>query len=282
MAHSGLAWLEATPEGREWLGLLPQLITECTEEWALRLDGDPFAYAFASLARPVTLRDGTPAVLKIQFPGRESEHEADALEVWDGDGAVRLLARDDERHALLLERALPGTSLNGVDDALDVILGLLPRLWKPAGEPIHRLAEEAAWWASTLEDEWEERGRPCERALLDAALDAMRQLAPTQGEQVLLHQDLHPDNVLVAEREPWLVIDPKPLVGEREFSAAPIVRAPELGHGRREVLYRFDRVTGELGLDRQRARGWTIAQTVAWGLGHEGHLEVARWLLEAE
>ena len=109
----------------------------------------------------------------------------------------------------------------------------------------------------------------------------MRELPPTQGEQVLVNQDLHPENVLAAEREPWLLIDPKPLVGEREFSAAPVVRAPELGHGRREVLARFDRVTGELGLDRERARGWTIAQTVAWSLGDEQSLEVARWLLEA-
>jgi streptomycin 6-kinase len=162
-----------------------------------------------------------------------------------------------------------------------VIVGLLPRLWRTAGEPIHTLADEAAWWASMLEPEWEQRGRPCERRLLDAAMDALAELPSTQGEQVLLHQDLHPDNVLAAAREPWLVIDPKPLVGEREFAAAPVVRAPELGHGRDEVLHRFDRVTGELGLDRERARGWTIAQSVAWGLGHDRHLEVARWLLEA-
>lgn len=281
MVHPGLAWLEASPEGRAWLARLPQLMRECEDAWGLANAAPPFTYAFASLVYPV-IADGKPAVLKIQFPDRESEHEANALELLDGGGAARLLARDDERRALLLERILPGTSLNGEDGALDVILSLLPRHWKPAGEPIHTLEEEAARWAATLEDEWEERGRPCERRLLDAALDALRELPPTQGEQVLVNQDLHPDNVLAsARREPWLVIDPKPLVGERELSAAPVVRAPELGHGRRQVLDRFDRVTGELGLDRERARGWTIGQTVAWGLGHEGHLEVARWLLEA-
>ena len=100
---------------------------------------------------------------------------------------------------------------------------------------------------------------------------------------MLLHQDLHGDNVLAAEREPWLAIDPKPLVGERELGVAPIVRSPELGHSRRDVLYRFARLTGELGLDRERARGWTIAQTLAWSTGedyHETHVETARWLLE--
>ena len=280
MAHPGLAWLESRSDGREWLGRLPELMAECEEAWDVSSRGEPFAYAFASLAYPV-ISGGRPAVLKVQFPDRESEHEADALELLDGDGAVRLLARDDERRALLLERCVPGRALHGQEDAFDVILGLLPRHWKPASGRIHTLADEAAWWASSLEDEWNELGRPCERRLLDAALDAMRELPPTQGEQVLVNQDLHPDNVLAAGREPWLVIDPKPLIGEREFSAAPVVRAPELGHGRPEVLERFDRVTGELGLDRERARGWTIAQSVAWGLEHEPHLEVARWLLEA-
>jgi streptomycin 6-kinase len=132
---------------------------------------------------------------------------------------------------------------------------------------------------------WEEAGRQVERRLLDASLEALGELAPTQGEQVLLHQDLHGDNVLAAEREPWLVIDPKPLVGEREFAVAPIVRSVELGHSRRDVLYRLDRLTSELGLDRERARGWTIGQTIAWSVGseyHETHVETARWLVEGQ
>ena len=101
---------------------------------------------------------------------------------------------------------------------------------------------------------------------------------------MLLHQDLHGENVLAAEREPWLAIDPKPLAGEREFAVAPIVRSAELGHSKSDVLGRLDRLTAELGLDRERARGWTIAQTVAWaadgGAHLETHLETARWLLE--
>jgi streptomycin 6-kinase len=100
---------------------------------------------------------------------------------------------------------------------------------------------------------------------------------------VLLHQDLHGGNVLAAGREPWLAIDPKPLVGERELSAAPFVRSPELGHSRRAVLRRLDALTSELGLDRERARAWTIAQSVAWcdGDAPSIHLDVARWLVEA-
>jgi streptomycin 6-kinase len=248
--------------------------------WSLTL-GEPYIQGVCGYTTRAELADGTPAVLKLVDPHRETEHEADALEVWDGDGAVRLLDRDETGYVLLLECCVPGTTLRtlGQDGALDVLIGLLPRLWKPSGEPIHRLADEAAWWADYLPETW--RG---ERDLLDAALAALRELPPTQGEHVLLHQDLHAGNVLAAEREPWLVIDPKPLVGEREFAVAPIVRGFELGHSKRDVRYRFDRLTSELGLDRERARGWTIAQTVAWtadGMHAARHMESARWLLEA-
>jgi streptomycin 6-kinase len=204
---------------------------------------------------------------------REAEHEPDALRAWDGNGAIKLLRQEGD--VMYLERCEPGTPLSaaGQEAALDVLVELLPRLWIAAGEPFHTLADEAAWWAEYLPHEF--RG---ERRLLEAALDAIASLAPAQGEQVLLHQDLHGDNVLAARREPWLVIDPKPLVGEREFAVAPIVRSRELGESKRDVLHRFDRLTAELGLDRERARGWTIAQTVAWSNG-PWHDSVAEWLL---
>lgn len=235
---------------------------------------------------PARTPDGADVVLKVQQPHRESEHEAAALERWDGDGAVRLLDHDPAEHALLLERAVPGTPLSsiGQEAALDVFVELLPRLWKPAGAPFGTLAAEAARWAGSLERTWQRSGRPFERKLLDAALEALRELRGGQGEQVLLHQDLHAGNVLAAQRQPWLAIDPKPLAGERELGLAPVVRSRELGHSRRGVLRRFDRLVDELGLDRERARGWTIGQTIAWafdGEPRQTHADVARWLLEA-
>jgi streptomycin 6-kinase len=283
--HSGLAWLNESKDGRAWLGRLPRLVTECAEQWSLRI-GDAFPYAFESLASAVTLPDGTDAVLKVQFPGRENEHEAAALKRWNGDGAVRLLAHDAHRHALLLERCEPGTALSDLeqDEALSVVASLLPRLWKHAGEPFRSLADEAAWWAGYLPVSWERAGKPFERGLLDAALDVLESFPESQGELVLLSQDLHAGNILRATREPWLVIDPKPLAGEREFSIAAIVRGDELGRGPRHVRHRLNRLTSELGLDRDRTRGWTLAQTLAWAVDNdEGefdqrHVETARWL----
>jgi streptomycin 6-kinase len=275
--HERLTWVEELPEGRAWVAELPRLLEECVEQWSLRLE-EPIGDGFDAVVIPAG-----DAVLKIQFPHREAEHEADALRVWGGDGAVRLLAHDPERHALLIERARPGTHLTSVgqEAALDVFVGLLPRLWKPAGAPFRPLADEAAWWIGYLPRSWEATGRPIERALLDRAIETLRELAATQGEQVLLHQDLHADNVLSAEREPWLAIDPKPLAGEREFAVASLVRGYELGHSKRATLHRFDRITSELGLDRERARGWAVGQAYAWGIDQPGHVEVARWLLEA-
>jgi streptomycin 6-kinase len=231
------------------------------------------------------LPDGRPAVLKLIYPDRESEHEADALALWDGHGAVQLFARDDDLSAMVIERCEPGTTLAaaGADVALNALIALLPRLWVETGEPFHTLEDEAAWWIGYLPEQWERSDRMVERRLVDAAVEALSTLSRSQGQQVLLHQDLHGDNVLAAEREPWLVIDPKPLIGEREFAVAPIVRSFELGHSKRDALYRLDRLTSELGLDRERARGWTIGQTMAWAFDSEyipTHLETVRWLLE--
>ncbi len=279
----GVEEIGKSPSGRAWVASLPDLLDQVAERWQLEI-GDAFPDASASLTLLATRADGTRVVLKLQYPHREAEQEAAALALWDGAGAVGLLAYDPDRHALLLELCEPGTPLFELqqDEALDVLIELLPRLWRPADASFASLAAEAEHWASTLPEAWEEAGRPFERGLLDAALDAIEALAPTQGEPVLLHQDLHTGNVLRARRGRWLVIDPKPLLGEREFGLAPIVRGAELGHSREHVLHRLDRLSGELGLDRGRACGWAFVQTLAWSIDEtevwQEMIEVARWL----
>ena len=285
--QQSLAGFRGSAEGRAWLAELPLLLRERAEAWQLEL-GEPYPDASNSLTVPAWLPDGSEAVLKLQFPHREAEYEAAALARWNGDGAIRLLAHDPTRHALLVERCRPGTPLFDLDQdaALDVVIGLLPRLWQPAGQPFTSLGEEAAGWAETLPHAWERAGRPFERRLLDAALRLIEELSPSQGEQVLVHQDLHAGNILRAERQSWLVIDPKPLSGEREFALAPIVRGAELGQSEVHVLRRLQRLSSELGLNRERACGWAFIQTLAWGIENDGFvwtemIEIARWLLDA-
>jgi streptomycin 6-kinase len=264
-----------TYQSAEWLAGVPALIAELAASWELTI-GEPYPSGAVGYTVRAELPDGTRAVLKLSPRDRESLQEPDALERWDGDGAVRLLARDDARDAMLLERCEPGTFLTSSELGLDVLIGLLPRLWK-SGDGFATLADEAAHWAESISRDTRDA------TLRDAALHYLDVLPSTQGEQVLVHMDLHGGNVLAAQREPWLAIDPKPLAGERELGLAPIVRSMELGHSRRDVVYRLDRLTAELGLDRDRTIGWTVAQTVAWSSGrdlYEPHMEIVRWLLE--
>lgn len=207
---------------------------------------------------------------------------------------MRLLAVDRGRDALLVERCEPGTQLWAEDEetALLVAADVLWRLWRPAPaeHPFRLLADEAARWLEQLPRRWEQLGRPFERRLLDRALVALAELGPAQPDAVVLHQDFHGGNVLQAVREPWLAIDPKPLVGERAFDTASLLRdrrdslaaAPEAG---RLVERRLDVLEAELGLDRERMRGWGIAHALAWGFDddgvHELHVACARWLAEA-
>jgi len=273
-------------EGREWLDQLPMRIAACVDRWSLRL-GKGYDQSCVSVVFPATLSDGRSAVLKIQFPHHESEFEAEALRRWGGHGAVQLIDNDPANLALLMERCEPGGHLSAAqpEEALDVMIELLPRLWIAASQPFISLREEAAGWASQLPGRWEQARRPFEMELLDGALEVLHAPREGQGPQVLIHQDLHGDNVLRATREPWLVIDPKPVVGEREFSVSPIVRSYEFGHSRERTINRLDKLTSALNLNRERARLWSFAHTLAWAF-EDGRVlvprvETARWLWQA-
>ena len=269
----------------DWLNALPSKVNELAELWGLELQD---AYPNCGVAYVVPAKQmGETVVLKVQWPHEECRYEVDALKLWDGDGAVNLLESNQKHHAMLLEHCDPGTHLsnNDADDPIGVMIDLLPRLWKRTDGPFKRLRQEARDWQCSLYSEWEASGRACERSLIDAAYGIMNELSDSQGEQVLVHQDLHGDNVLASSRDGWLAIDPKPLIGEREFALSPIIRSFEFGETKKDVIYRLDRLTSELSLNRERARGWAIAQSIAWGLGGDysaKHQQTARWLLSAK
>jgi streptomycin 6-kinase len=290
---AGLAWWRTEPGGAEWLAALPEIVNACAEQWSLEL-GDPFEPAHISLVVPGLLPDGGDAMLKVNFPEPESEHEAAALRHWQGEGAVRLLAYDEPRRALLLERCVPGTQLWAVADdeeATRIGSGVLRRLWRPApeGSEYRTLEAEARRWAVELPSHWSALGEPFERRLLDEAVAACRELGADQEPPVVLHQDFHGGNVLRARREPWLSIDPKPLVGEREFDAASLLRDRRWDLGSpddaRRMRRRLDILVEELDLDRERTRRWGVAHALAWGVSgrklEQDMVDCARLLLDA-
>jgi streptomycin 6-kinase len=277
----GLQWWRHEAGGHEWLERLPRLAAECAEAWGLEL-GAPFEPAHISLVVPVGQRDGSEAVLKLNFPEPESENEADALAFWDGRGAVRLLARDDDRRALLLERCRPGSSLwevSAEDEANEIAAGVLARLWRGEApeDPFRRLETEALRWADELPLRWEATGRPFERSLVDRAVGFLRDAVASPGEPTLVHQDLHGGNILRAQQDSWLAIDPKPLAGEREFDTASLLRDRRnelIGdlHPERRVRRRLDLLCERLGLERERMQGWGVAHALAWGYERNGFL----------
>ncbi len=281
--HAGLRFLSVLPGGRAWVERLPELVDRCTERWSLVV-GEHYGEGWASLTLRASGPAGEPLVLKLSFPHHGAEHEADALLAWGGDGAVRLLDRDDAGGALLLERCEPGTPLSTLrsDAALAVAAELLPRLWIPAGAPFAALVDEAANWSDELADLWERHGRPFERKLLDSARGGLRELIDDPGAPVLVSQDFHAGNVLRAGREPWLAIDPKPLVGDREFGVVALVRGRELGTADADVLLRLERLVSDLELDAERVRRWTLAHTLLWafdgGRVSAEHVATARML----
>ena len=274
----------------EWRQRAPALARECAERWSLTL-GEPYEHGHASLTLPAALPDGPPAVLKVGYPHLEAEHEAEALAHYDGRGAVRLLAHDAERSALLLERCEPGTPLWEVADDEEATLiaaAVVRRLWERPPEETHPfrvLAAEAPAWAEQLRRDWESLGRPFERRLVEAMERLVTELAASQSDPVLCHQDFQGSNVLRAQREPWLSIDPKPIVGEPAFDVASLLRDRRWDIRASVIRRRLDVLAAELGLDHERMRGWGIVHALYWGVGpgkvEEDMLECARILSAA-
>jgi streptomycin 6-kinase len=272
-------------EGSDWLEALPAVVAALAARWGLTV-GEPFGDDGAvSWVAPATTRGGSQAVLKVFLPGLENQHEAEALRHYGGRGAVRLL--ENEPGALLLERLRPGTSLwqlHDDDEAARIVAGLLGQLWHTPGDghPFRTLAGDAMRWSDEIPAAWSALGRPFERELAALGGTLAAELAQSQGEQVVLHQDLHGGNVLRAERSPWLAIDPKPLVGEREFDLASLIRDTRERIDERLVRRRLDLLSELLELDRERMRRWAIVHALAWSIEGDqadaGMINCARWL----
>ncbi len=248
-----------------WAADVPRLVAECAEQWSLELE-EPFTAEAAAWVAPAG-----ELVLKLGFPHRESQFEHEALRLYAGDGAVRLFDHDPVRGALLLERLEPGVQLwsRSEHEGRRVAASLLPRLWltPPTGHQFDLLVDYARHWSAL----------PGEAGRLAA------ELAGDPAEPVLLHQDFHNGNTLSAEREPWLAIDPKPVVGDREYDLASLLRdrRDELlrDHDpQRTVQERFDFYATELELDRDRLRAWGVVQTVGWTDDDEVMKACAAWI----
>ncbi len=268
------------PGGRAWLGQLPQQYERCMQRWQLTLDlplgGSPWS-GYTAVVIPVRRRDGTAAALKLTLPHEEARTEADALQLWNGHGAVALLAADKPELALLLQRLDGDSSLMDVPmmQAVRVWGGLVRRLGVdvPAGNPAQfpLLAMQAEQWTDEFPQRWEQLGRPFERWLLEAALQVCQvhgAVGRRRNEDVLVHSDLHYLNILASATNPdeYVAIDPKPVIGDAEFAVAPMLwnRLDELPHRNPEIalLDRLAQLCAAAGLDHELARQWSLVREV--------------------
>jgi streptomycin 6-kinase len=257
-----------SPDGEAWLERLPELVEELQWRWSLILE-PPFDGPEVSAAwvAPATRPDGSAAVLKIGVPHMEADHEAAGLRFWDGRPTVRLLDADDELGALILERCMPGTWLRSVpEEEQDVVLaGLLRELWRTPDDRLgfRPLSMMIRTW--TEETKLNEARWP-DPPLVRDGLAMFEELAeePRGDDVVLLATDLHAGNVLRAERSPWLVIDPKPFVGDRAYDATQHLLNCE-GRMREAPGATIERFANLLDLDGDRVRRWMFARAAAEG-----------------
>ncbi|MFE9931389.1 aminoglycoside phosphotransferase family protein [Streptomyces sp. NPDC005533] len=256
--------------GRDFVAALPGRAARFLERWELRCTG-PAMHGVTALVLPVERADGSAAVLKLVALDEESAGEPLALRAWDGQGCVRLLEHDAETGTLLLERLderqhLSALARRDARRAVGVVGELLARLTAvPAPAGLRGLGEIAARMLADVPGAVGQLAQERERRLLRDCAAAVAEVAGEPGDR-LLHWDLHYDNVLAGGREPWLAIDPKPLAGDPGFDLLPAIvdnfRA-------QEVRWRFDLLTEAVGLDRERARAWTLGrvlQNCLWDL----------------
>ena len=241
---------------RDDMRRMAEQAAEVAAGWGLEL-GPPFALSRYSFVAPA----GPDAVIKVTWAeDDESDHEADALELWGGDGAVRLLRRDATRRALLMERAAPGTDISGLpeDEATAIAVALGRRRWCPAGAPFRWIGDHVPVWLDNAEAEG--------AALIPEARELYAGLVP--GRSTLVHGDFHHHNIL-RHGDRYVAIDAKAMLGEPEFDVPSFLWNPL------ESAMTAERTEGRLaafaaaGLDDCRMRAWTVVRAAYLGIADD-------------
>ena len=290
--------------GREWLSALPSVVDDLVARWRLRLR--EILPAGGNALVLAGTRGGDDVLLKLPMRDEENRHEPHALRVYDGDGAVLLYGYDEPSGAMLVERAEPGTPLDAHPDgpaaASDVLCGLLRRLRRPVPPGLE--LPSVGGWAQRFAAELPglAAGLPESSAPLvaEAAALARRYAARPDGPELMVNRDAHGGSVLAAGREPWLLIHPRPVLGEPAYEAAqPLLRLlgrpagpavtpdgapadpPEAVAGPGRVVALAALLGRGLGVDPQRVRGWALVRAVgnatwAASLGHDPGPDLAQ------
>jgi streptomycin 6-kinase len=262
-------------QGRDWLDALSGTVTRLAAAWELEPAGAPFAGGTTAYVLPVDRTDGTPAVLKVDRLDEENRSEPTALHAYDGDGAVRLLEYDPASGAMLIERARPGTALLRHDfpglskpaaarERVAIACRLFRRLWRTHAPAADHPEPPRA---TDLLKRWSERfGTAAPQTPPDIAADLALGVrlceALADPEAIgIANRDNHMSNIVAAEREPWLLIDPKPVLAERAFDGGYFLFKQQF-HGPLGGTELLHAVADGLGADLERVRAWAMLQTI--------------------
>ena len=274
-------------KGVAWLAKLPELIEKTAVKWNLTVQGpvDNLSYNYVA---HVTQADGTPAVLKAGVPSRELFTEIDTLQIYQGDGMVRMLAVDRDNAVFLLDQISPGLELSKLaddDKATRVVCSIIQALRRPA--PVEHQFPTLAQWARTFasyKEEFPNESGPLRLHHVNKAEAYFEELNASSEDVVLLHGDLHHYNILQGENGQWIAIDPKGVIGDYAFEIARFLHNPypqflteaDLA---KQIDRRVSIVCDMLGFDRQKVLIWGFCDTMlslAWSVedGDVGHLDL--------
>lgn len=260
--------------GTAWLHSLPFLLAECERRWSLTISS-PFPHLSYNYAASAICADGTNVVVKVCSPDREFMTEIEALRVYAGEGTVQLRHADLDLGVLLLEHIRPGTLLLTIEDdieAISIAASVMRQLRKPVpGDHSFPSVSDWAKGLTRLRRYFGDTTGPFPEKLVDEAEHLFADLLASMSEPVVLHGDLHHFNILAAERQPWLAIDPKGVVGEPEYETGALLRNPTpyiLSDPQPGATFarRVRQLADELDFDPKRIRDWAVAQAVlsAW------------------
>ena|SRR5690349_6798323 len=267
-------------DGERFLAELPSLLEEAARRWNLTIGG-PFllSYNYVCAAKDA---DGKDIVLKIGIPNPELTSEMEALRLYDGQGAVRLIDSDAEKGMLIEERLRPGNMLAEMQDdeqATRIAAGVMQALWKPAPENRHFIYLKN-WFDAFRELRQGFAGGtgPLPHKVVETAEGLVADFFAEDEPPVVLHGDFHHFNVLQSG-EAWLVIDPKGVIGPRGYEVGPLLINPHLDFShtpdvRRKSERRIAVLAEQLGMERDRIRGWGIAHAVLsayWDMDEKGN-----------
>jgi streptomycin 6-kinase len=260
--------------GVEWIAALPDRVEELTERWGLDI-GTPFEPGGnCSWVAPATDPDGCEVVLKVAWLHTEALHEAEGLAALGGHGAVEVYAFEHlsgDTTAMLLERCRPGTELRGRPETEQhvVVTDLLRSVWAvdlPSGHPFRPLSVMADDWVVRAEARLAADAGRLDAGLAREGLALFSELSRTGPTEVLLFTDLHAGNVLSGQRRPWLLIDPKPYVGDPHYDVLQhLLNCDESLQA--DPIGLLTEVADLAGLDAGRVRRWLFARCVQESLG---------------